>query len=84
MPNVSHTHRGYSVFLGKEPNNNNNKRPGRDATEDGVEVVAAKGEEHSRCRGPELRGVMVALAVRVDEMTNLWQQLFDQHGLIQA
>lgn len=71
-------------FIQRKEQNNNNNKPGGDATEDGVEVVAAEGEEHSRCRGPELRSVMVALAVCVDEMTDLWQQLFYQHGLIQT
>lgn len=28
--------------------------------------------------------MLVALAVRMDEMANLRQQLFDQHGLIQT
>lgn len=28
--------------------------------------------------------MLLALAVRMDEMANLWQQLFDQHGLIQT
>lgn len=65
------------AFLGK-------KIPGGDAAKDGVKVVAAQREEDSWGWGPELRGMLVALAVRVDEMTNLWQQLFDQHGLIQT
>lgn len=28
--------------------------------------------------------MLVALAIGVDKMANLWQQLFDQHGLIQT
>lgn len=58
--------------------------PGGDAAKDGVEVVAAQREEDGRGGGSELSGVLVALTVRVDEVANLWQQLFDQHGLIQT
>ena len=58
--------------------------PGGDAAEDGIEVVAAQREENSWGGGPELSGVLMALTVRVDEMTDLWQKLFDQHGFIQT
>lgn len=76
---------GHSVFQGKEQKQQQQQqKPGGNAAEDGVEVVAAEWEEDGRRRGPELHSVMVALTVRVDEMTNLWQQLFDQHGLIQT
>lgn len=75
-------------FREKTTNKNNvddnDNTPGGDAAEDSVEVVAAEWEEHSRRRCPELCSMVVALAVCVDEMTNLWQQLFDQHGLIQT
>lgn len=58
--------------------------PGRDAAENGVEVVAAQREEDSRGRGAQLGSVLVTLAVGVDEMADLRQQLLHQHGLIQT
>lgn len=45
--------------------------PCGNAAEDGIEVVATEGEEHARGRGAELRSVLVALAVRVDEVADL-------------
>lgn len=76
----------------KNRNNNNgdndddddNNKPGGYAAKDGIEVVATEWEKHSWRWCPKLCSMMVALAVRVDEMTNLWQQLFDQHGFIQT
>ena len=58
--------------------------PGGDAAEDGVEVVAAQGEKHGGGGAPQLRGVMVSLSVRVEEVADLWQQLLHQHRLVQT
>lgn len=58
--------------------------PGGDAAEDGVEVVAAEREEHPRGGAAQLGRVLVPLAVRVDEVADLGQQLLHQHGLVQA
>lgn len=81
MQQIHHfDHRDWSVVLSGEEKN----IPGGNAAKDSVKVVAAQREEDSWGRGPELRSMLVALTVRVDEMTNLWQQLFDQHGLIQT
>lgn len=74
----SHTEEGYML------SQKHTGLPGGDAAEDRIEVVAAQREENSWGGGPELSGVLVALTVCVDEMADLWQKLFDQHGLIQT
>lgn len=58
--------------------------PCGDAAEDGVEVVAAEGEEHAGGGDSELCGILVALTVRVDKVADLWQQLLHKHRLIQT
>lgn len=58
--------------------------PGGDAAEHSVKVVAAQGKEDPRGRGPELRGVLVAVTVRVDKMADFREELLHQHGLIQT
>lgn len=58
--------------------------PGGDATEDGIEVVAAEREEDSGGGCPQVGGMEVALAVRVDEVADFGQQLFYQHCLIKT
>lgn len=56
--------------------------PGGDAAEDGVEVTAAQREQNPTGRVSQLGRVLVSLAVRVDEVTDLGQQLLHQHRLV--
>lgn len=56
--------------------------PGGDAAEDGVEVTAAQREQDPTGRVPQLGCVLVALAIRVDKMTDLGQQRLHKHGLV--
>lgn len=54
-----------------------------DTAKDGVKVVAAEREQHGGGGATQLSGVLLALTVWVQEVTDLRQQLLHQHGLIQ-
>lgn len=45
--------------------------PGGDAAEDGVEVVTAQREQDGGGRGAQFGRVLLALSVRVNEVTDL-------------
>ena len=59
-------------------------KPGGDSAEHSIKIVAAQGEEDPRSGGPQVGGMLVAIAVCVDKMADFGQELLNKHGLIQT